>query len=87
MAFSRSRAHSATINNVESLYVPRNKQKNKKLIAEQLIQSIYFIWFSGNKQPDFRTINRFRSECMKDVIYVTVLPHRKQNCPNKVYYS
>jgi transposase len=27
--------------------------------------------FSGEQQPDFRTINQFRSERMKDAIYET----------------
>jgi transposase len=27
------------------------------------------MWLSGNQQPDFRTINRFRSERMKPIIY------------------
>ena len=29
------------------------------------------MWISGNQTPDFRTINRFRSNRMKDVIYET----------------
>lgn len=27
-----------------------------------------FIWIAGRQRPDFRTINRFRSERMKDVL-------------------
>jgi Transposase domain (DUF772) len=34
-----------------------------------LKENIYFMWLSGNQQPDFRTINRFRSERMKSIIY------------------
>jgi transposase len=26
------------------------------------------MWLSGSQQPDFRTLNRFRSEVVKDVI-------------------
>ena len=37
-------------------------------IAKALRENIYFMWLSGNQQPDFRTINRFRSEVVKDVI-------------------
>jgi transposase len=29
------------------------------------------MWLSGHQTPNFRTINRFRSERMKDVIYET----------------
>jgi transposase len=44
---------------------------SSRVIAKQLEENIYFMWLSGNKKPDFRTINRFRSERMKDVIYET----------------
>ncbi|MFE0557645.1 hypothetical protein ACFW1P_17220 [Paenibacillus sp. NPDC058910] len=27
-----------------------------------------FMWIAGRQRPDFRTINRFRSEGMKDVL-------------------
>jgi transposase len=37
-------------------------------IAKALRENIYFMWLSGNQQPDFRTINRFRSEVVKGVI-------------------
>lgn len=37
-------------------------------IAKALRENIYFMWLSGNQQPDFRTINRFRSEVVKEVI-------------------
>lgn len=53
------------------LYAYTNRIYSSRQIAEQLTQNIYFMWLSGNQQPDFRTINRFRSKHMKDVIYET----------------
>jgi len=44
---------------------------SSRQIANQLEENIYFLWLSGNQKPDFRTINRFRSNRMKDVIYET----------------
>jgi len=37
-------------------------------IAQSLHENIYFIWLSGNSTPDFRTINRFRGEHLKEDI-------------------
>lgn len=37
-------------------------------IAKALEENIYFMWLSGNSQPDFRTINRFRGEGLKEDI-------------------
>jgi transposase len=44
---------------------------SSRKIEEQLHENIHFMWLSDEKTPDFRTINRFRSERMKDVIYET----------------
>lgn len=41
---------------------------SSRRIAKALRENIYFMWISGNNQPDFRTINRFRSSIMKDLI-------------------
>jgi transposase len=41
---------------------------SSRKIAKALRENIYFMWLSGNQQPDFRTINRFRSEVVKDTI-------------------
>jgi len=46
---------------VEKLYSSRR-------IAKALRENVYFMWLSGQNRPDFRTINRFRGEVMKDVI-------------------
>jgi transposase len=37
-------------------------------IAKALRENVNFMWISGNNRPDFRTINRFRGEVMKEVI-------------------
>jgi transposase len=41
---------------------------SSRKIAKALRENIYFMWLSGSQQPDFRTINRFRSEVVKEVI-------------------
>lgn len=48
-----------------------NRIYSSRQIEKQLKENIYFMWLSGNQTPDFRTINRFRSERMKNVIYET----------------
>ena len=37
-------------------------------IAQALNENIYFMWLSGDSTPDFRTINRFRGEHLKEHI-------------------
>ena len=53
------------------LYAYANRIYSSRQIAKQLKENIYFMWLSGHQTPDFRTINRFRSEGMKDIIYET----------------
>ncbi|WP_047155223.1 IS1182 family transposase [Aneurinibacillus tyrosinisolvens] len=53
------------------LYAYTNRIYSSRVIAKQLEENIYFMWLSGHQKPDFRTINRFRSERMKEVIYET----------------
>ncbi len=35
-------------------------------MARQLMENVHFMWLSGMSRPDFRTINRFRSERLTD---------------------
>uniref|UniRef100_UPI000A4FB286 transposase n=1 Tax=Geobacillus thermoleovorans TaxID=33941 RepID=UPI000A4FB286 len=56
------------------LYAHVNWIDSSRQIDKQLRENIYFMWLSGHQTPDFRTINRFRSERMKDVIYETFCP-------------
>jgi len=46
---------------VEKLYSSRK-------IAKALRENVNFMWLSGQNRPDFRTINRFRGEVLKDII-------------------
>lgn len=44
------------------------RQYSSRKIAKALRENINFMWLSGQNRPDFRTINRFRGEVMKDII-------------------
>jgi transposase len=50
------------------VYAYTQQLYSARKIAKALRENIYFMWLSGNQQPDFRTLNRFRSEVVKDVI-------------------
>src|SRR4030066_1464829 len=50
------------------VYAYTQQVYSSRKIAKALRENIYFMWLSGNQQPDFRPINRFRSEVVKDVI-------------------
>jgi transposase len=50
------------------VYAYTQQLYSSRKIAKALRENIYFMWLAGNQQPDFRTINRFRSEVVKDVI-------------------
>ncbi|TVX96341.1 IS1182 family transposase, partial [Paenibacillus cremeus] len=41
-------------------------------IAKAVRENIMFMWIAGRQRPDFRTINRFRSERMKTVLETVV---------------
>lgn len=41
---------------------------SSRKIAKALRENVNFMWISGNSQPDFRTINRFRGEVMRETI-------------------
>jgi len=50
------------------VYAYTQQLYSSRKIAKALRENLYFMWLSGNQQPDFRTINRFRSEVVKEVI-------------------
>ncbi|RKL61318.1 IS1182 family transposase [Thermoanaerobacteraceae bacterium SP2] len=50
------------------VYAYTQRIYSSRNIAKALRENIYFMWLSGGNKPDFRTINRFRSSIMKDVI-------------------
>lgn len=50
------------------LYAYTQKIYSCRDIAKSLREHLPMMWLSGQQMPDFRTINRFRSERMKDMI-------------------
>jgi transposase len=52
------------------LYAYSVKIYTGRRIAKALAENIHFMWLSGRSQPDFRTINNFRSSKAKEVIEV-----------------
>ena len=45
-----------------------NNIKSCRKIEKALHENIHFMWISGNSTPDFRTINNFRTNRLKDTI-------------------
>jgi hypothetical protein len=50
------------------VYAYCSKIYSSRRIAAALRENIRFMWLSGGNRPDFRTINDFRGQRMKDVI-------------------
>ena len=50
------------------IYAYVSKIYTGRQIAKALRQDIHFMWLSGQQQPDFRTINLFRSGRLREVI-------------------
>ena len=50
------------------VYAYTQRIYTSRQIAKALGENIHFMWISGRSQPDFRTINHFRSSRMKTVI-------------------
>jgi transposase/ribosomal protein S20 len=50
------------------VYAYSEKVYSSRRIAKALRENVNFMWISGRSQPDFRTINHFRSSRMKLVI-------------------
>ena len=50
------------------VYAYTQKTYSSRRIAKALRENINFMWLSGGNQPDFRTINRFRSTMMKETV-------------------
>ena len=49
------------------IYSYSQKIYSSRQIAKALRENINFMWISGGNKPDFRTVNRFRTD-MKDII-------------------
>nr|WP_264177775.1 transposase [Paenibacillus massiliensis] len=41
---------------------------SSRQIAKSIRENILFMWLAGRQRPDFRTLNRFRSQRMKSVL-------------------
>ncbi len=50
------------------IYAYTQRIYSSRQIAKAIRENVMFMWIAGRQRPDFRTINRFRSERMKDVL-------------------
>ncbi|MFC4812958.1 IS1182 family transposase [Paenibacillus sp. GCM10023250] len=50
------------------IYAYAQRIYSSRQIAKSVRENITFMWIAGRQRPDFRTINRFRSERMKEVL-------------------
>lgn len=50
------------------VYAYSQRVYSSRQIAKQVRESIPYLWLAGGNQPDFRTINRFRSSRLQGVI-------------------
>lgn len=50
------------------VYAYSQRLYTSRQIAKALRENVNFMWLSGGNRPDFRTINRFRSSRLKEVI-------------------
>ena len=50
------------------VYAYTEKIYSSRKIAKALRENVNFMWIGGGNQPDFRTINHFRGELMKDAV-------------------
>jgi len=73
------------------IYAYTQKIYTCRMIAKECRENIMFMWLSGGAKPDYITINRFRSERMKDVIVdifaeVVDLLHREEYIKLENYF-
>ena len=50
------------------IYAYTQRIYTSRQIAKAIRENVMFMWIAGRQRPDFRTINRFRSERMKAVL-------------------
>jgi transposase len=50
------------------VYAYTEKTYSSRRIAKGLRENVNFMWISGGNKPDFRTINMFRGETMKEAV-------------------
>ncbi|MEI2400538.1 transposase [Paenibacillus phytohabitans] len=59
---------------------------SSRQIAKAVRENIPFMWLAGRQRPDFRTLNRFRSQRMRNVLE-TVFTAVLQFLADKKYVS
>ncbi len=50
------------------IYAYTQRMYSSRQIAKAVRENIPFMWLAGQQRPDFRTLNRFRSQRMKNVL-------------------
>jgi len=50
------------------IYAYTQRIYSSRQIAKAVRENVMFMWIAGRQRPDFRTINRFRSERMKPIL-------------------
>lgn len=50
------------------IYAYTQRIYSSRQIAKAVRENVMFMWIAGRQRPDFRTINRFRSERMKSIL-------------------
>jgi transposase len=50
------------------VYAYAEKTFSSRRIAKALRENVNFMWISGGNKPDFRTINKFRGETMREAV-------------------
>ncbi|WP_143812496.1 IS1182 family transposase, partial [Paenibacillus sp. VTT E-133291] len=68
------------------IYAYTQRIYSSRQIAKSVRENIPFMWLAGRQRPDFRTINRFRSQRMRDVLE-TVFTVILQFLANEKYIS
>lgn len=50
------------------IYAYTQRTYSSRQIAKAVRENVNYMWLSGMNKPNFRTINRFRGEIMRDII-------------------
>ena len=66
------------------IYAYAEQIYSSRRIAKALRENIHFMWLSGGSRPDFRTINDFRGNRMKEVIVPGENGHELTEIPGYV---
>ncbi|WP_301539659.1 transposase [Paenibacillus sp. NEAU-GSW1] len=61
------------------IYAYTQRIYSSRQIAKAVRENIMFMWLAARQRPDFRAINRFRSERMKDVLETVFTAVQKIN--------